>query len=163
MQLISTSLRTLSLVGYWAMTNIQLACPNLQHVYLDGCDHFEGASFCPVRLQSLNLGICLYLSKTWYWSSSDDSFGAERMWHPLSSHNKLHPAAVPWCIVSQQTLGWLLDCHSSFLSHDSVIDFDVQPIYWIQWPFSFKVTFQFGTARFNIHLFDKSAACPSEL
>ncbi|KAF8406789.1 hypothetical protein HHK36_005910 [Tetracentron sinense] len=54
----STSLVSLSLVGCCAMTALELKCPYLEHVYLDGCDHLERASFSPVGLQSLNLGIC---------------------------------------------------------------------------------------------------------
>jgi len=34
----------------------------LQHVNLDGCDHLQNAAFCPVGLESLNLGICPKLS-----------------------------------------------------------------------------------------------------
>ncbi|KAJ6406587.1 hypothetical protein OIU84_010157 [Salix udensis] len=54
----STSLVSLSLVGCRAITALDLACPSLELVCLDGCDHLEEASFCPVALRSLNLGIC---------------------------------------------------------------------------------------------------------
>ncbi|GMI94966.1 SLOW MOTION [Hibiscus trionum] len=57
-QLSSTSLDNLSLVGCRAITTLDLACPCLQKICLDGCDHLERASFCPAALQSLNLGIC---------------------------------------------------------------------------------------------------------
>ncbi|KAL4318547.1 hypothetical protein GQ457_18G002000 [Hibiscus cannabinus] len=57
-QLSSTSLDSLSLVGCRAITTLDLACPCLQKICLDGCDHLERASFCPAALRSLNLGIC---------------------------------------------------------------------------------------------------------
>lgn len=44
----SSSLVSLSLVGCRAMTVLELSCPNLKNVNLDGCDHLERASFCPV-------------------------------------------------------------------------------------------------------------------
>jgi hypothetical protein len=44
----STSLVSLSLVGCHAITALDLACPSLELVCLDGCDHLEKASFCPV-------------------------------------------------------------------------------------------------------------------
>ncbi|XP_042479294.1 F-box/LRR-repeat protein 15-like [Macadamia integrifolia] len=40
------------------MTTLELTCPHLDQVFLDNCDHLERASFCPVGLRSLNLGIC---------------------------------------------------------------------------------------------------------
>ncbi|KAJ1442842.1 Leucine-rich repeat, cysteine-containing subtype [Sesbania bispinosa] len=55
---ISTSLVSLSLGGCRAITTLELTCPNLEKVILDGCDHLERASFSPVGLRSLNLGIC---------------------------------------------------------------------------------------------------------
>ncbi|RYQ85246.1 hypothetical protein Ahy_B10g104750 isoform B [Arachis hypogaea] len=55
---ISTSLVSLSLGGCRAITNLELSCPKLEKVILDGCNHLERASFCPVGLLSLNLGIC---------------------------------------------------------------------------------------------------------
>lgn len=58
----STSLVSLSLVGCRAITALELKCPILEKVCLDGCDHIESASFVPVALQSLNLGICPKLS-----------------------------------------------------------------------------------------------------
>ncbi|KAK5817305.1 F-box/LRR-repeat 15 -like protein [Gossypium arboreum] len=57
-QLSSTSLVSLSLVGCRAITTLDLACPCLEKICLDGCDHLERASFCPAALRSLNLGIC---------------------------------------------------------------------------------------------------------
>ncbi|KAF8393616.1 hypothetical protein HHK36_021860 [Tetracentron sinense] len=54
----STSLVSLSLVGCRTMTALDLTCPYLEQIYLDGCDHLERASFSPVGLRSLNLGIC---------------------------------------------------------------------------------------------------------
>lgn len=45
----STSLVSLSLAGCRAVTILELTCPSLQQVCLDGCDHLERASFCPVR------------------------------------------------------------------------------------------------------------------
>ncbi|KAL5995317.1 hypothetical protein ACLOJK_025375 [Asimina triloba] len=43
----STSLVSLSLIGCRAMTSLELACPNLDQVRLDGCDHLERAFFGP--------------------------------------------------------------------------------------------------------------------
>lgn len=40
----------LSLAGCRSMTLLKLSCPNLQNVNLDGCDHLERASFCPVSV-----------------------------------------------------------------------------------------------------------------
>ncbi|KAE8687597.1 F-box/LRR-repeat protein 15 [Hibiscus syriacus] len=57
-QLSSTSLVGLSLIGCRAITSLDLACPCLEKICLDGCDHLERASFCPAALRSLNLGIC---------------------------------------------------------------------------------------------------------
>ncbi|GJZ77636.1 F-box/LRR-repeat protein 15 [Tanacetum coccineum] len=54
----SKSLVSLSLAGCCAITSLQLACPYLEQVSLDGCDHLVRATFSPVGLQSLNLGIC---------------------------------------------------------------------------------------------------------
>jgi len=45
---ISTSLVSLSLGGCRAVTTLELTCPYLEKVILDGCDHLENASFCPV-------------------------------------------------------------------------------------------------------------------
>jgi len=45
---ISTSLVSLSLGGCRAITTLELTCPYLEKVILDGCDHLENASFCPV-------------------------------------------------------------------------------------------------------------------
>ncbi|XP_057959858.1 F-box/LRR-repeat protein 15 [Malania oleifera] len=53
----STSLVSLSLAGCRAVTVLELTCPYLEQVCLNGCD-LERASFCPVGLRSLNLGIC---------------------------------------------------------------------------------------------------------
>ena len=50
MNLNSTSLHTLSLTGCLGLTNLQLACPSLQKVCLDGCDHLERASFSPLSV-----------------------------------------------------------------------------------------------------------------
>ena len=44
----STSLVSLSLVGCRAITSLELVCPYLEQVHLDGCDHLERASFRPV-------------------------------------------------------------------------------------------------------------------
>lgn len=44
----STSLVSLSLVGCRAITSLELTCPFLEQVHLDGCDHLERAKFCPV-------------------------------------------------------------------------------------------------------------------
>lgn len=44
----STSLVSLSLVGCRAITALELKCPSLEKVSLDGCDHLESASFVPV-------------------------------------------------------------------------------------------------------------------
>jgi hypothetical protein len=44
----SASLVSLSLVGCRAITALELTCPYLEEVCLDGCDHLERASFCPV-------------------------------------------------------------------------------------------------------------------
>lgn len=44
----STSLVSLSLGGCRAITSLELTCPYLEHVSLDGCDHLERASFSPV-------------------------------------------------------------------------------------------------------------------
>lgn len=44
----STSLVSLSLVGCRAITALELKCPILEKVCLDGCDHIESASFVPV-------------------------------------------------------------------------------------------------------------------
>lgn len=44
----STSLVSLSLVGCRGITVLELTSPYLEQVYLDGCDHLERASFCPV-------------------------------------------------------------------------------------------------------------------
>jgi hypothetical protein len=49
-ELNSSSLASLSLAGCRAMTFLRLSCLNLQNVNLDGCDHLEEASFCPVSL-----------------------------------------------------------------------------------------------------------------
>ncbi|KAJ0031974.1 hypothetical protein Pint_13684 [Pistacia integerrima] len=49
-QFCGTSLVSLSLVGCRAITSLELKCPNLEKVCLDGCDHLERASFCPVRM-----------------------------------------------------------------------------------------------------------------
>jgi hypothetical protein len=49
-ELNSSSLASLSLAGCRSMTFLRLSCPNLQNVNLDGCDHLEEASFCPVSL-----------------------------------------------------------------------------------------------------------------
>ncbi|KAE8671375.1 F-box/LRR-repeat protein 15 [Hibiscus syriacus] len=57
-QLSSTSLVGLSLVGCRAITSLDLACPCLEKICLDGCDHLERALFYPAALRSLNLGIC---------------------------------------------------------------------------------------------------------
>lgn len=48
MWLCSTSLVNLSLIGCRAVTALELKCPNLDQVCLDGCDHLERAAFCPV-------------------------------------------------------------------------------------------------------------------
>ncbi|KAH9619086.1 hypothetical protein KSS87_017375 [Heliosperma pusillum] len=48
----------LHLTGCRAITSLNLTCPYLEQVRLDGCDHLERASFLPVGLLSLNLGIC---------------------------------------------------------------------------------------------------------
>ncbi|KAF6156289.1 hypothetical protein GIB67_008059 [Kingdonia uniflora] len=61
-ELRSTSLVSVSLVGCRAMIALELACPYLEEVHLNGCDHLERAFFCPVGLRSLNLGICPKLS-----------------------------------------------------------------------------------------------------
>ncbi|PPS05670.1 hypothetical protein GOBAR_AA14976 [Gossypium barbadense] len=58
LQFSSTSLVSLSLVGCRDISTLDLACPCLERIFLDGCDHLERASFCPVALRSLNLGIC---------------------------------------------------------------------------------------------------------
>lgn len=44
----STSLVSLSLGGCRAITSLELKCPYLEYVSLDGCDHLEKASFSPV-------------------------------------------------------------------------------------------------------------------
>lgn len=44
----STSLVSLSLVGCRAITALELTCPYLEQVSLDGCDHLESAAFFPV-------------------------------------------------------------------------------------------------------------------
>jgi hypothetical protein len=44
----SASLVSLSLVGCRAITALELTCPYLEEVCLDGCDHLERASFCRV-------------------------------------------------------------------------------------------------------------------
>ncbi|KAH0969762.1 hypothetical protein GBA52_028358 [Prunus armeniaca] len=56
----STSLVSLSLVGCRAITSLELTCPYLEQVSLDGCDHLERNS---VGLRSLNLGICPKLNE----------------------------------------------------------------------------------------------------
>lgn len=48
MGFVSTSLVSLSLVGCRAISTLELSCPNLEKVNLDGCDHLERASFSPV-------------------------------------------------------------------------------------------------------------------
>jgi hypothetical protein len=50
MELNNSSLINLSLAGCRSMTFLKLACPKLQMVNLDGCDHLERASFCPVSI-----------------------------------------------------------------------------------------------------------------
>jgi hypothetical protein len=55
---ISTSLISLSLGGCRAITTLELTCPNLEKVILDGCDHLENASFCPVS--DIDLSNTLY-------------------------------------------------------------------------------------------------------
>ena len=54
MELSSSSLASLSLVSCRAMTALDLSCPNLLTVNLDGCDHLEKASFCPVSKANCN-------------------------------------------------------------------------------------------------------------
>lgn len=46
----SSSLVSLSLAGCRAVTFLELKCPYLEKVSLDGCDHLERASFCPVMV-----------------------------------------------------------------------------------------------------------------
>lgn len=55
----STSLVSLSLGGCRAITSLELRCPYLEHVSLDGCDHLERASFSPVSRHLLILVGCL--------------------------------------------------------------------------------------------------------
>lgn len=43
-----TKLNALSLAGCRGLTSLELRCPYLEQVSLDGCDHLERASFCPV-------------------------------------------------------------------------------------------------------------------
>lgn len=58
----STSLVSLSLAGCRAVTSLELICPYLENVSLDGCDHLERASFCPVSGRNLFVFILpLYL------------------------------------------------------------------------------------------------------
>ncbi|KAF2285042.1 hypothetical protein GH714_037530 [Hevea brasiliensis] len=57
-QFCSTSLVSLSLVGCRAITALELMCPCLEKVCLDGCDHLERASFSLV----LKLQACKYLT-----------------------------------------------------------------------------------------------------
>lgn len=52
-QFSSSSLASLSLVGCRAITTLDLACPCLERICLDGCDHLEQASFSPVSLERL--------------------------------------------------------------------------------------------------------------
>jgi hypothetical protein len=49
-ELNNSSLINLSLAGCRSMTFLKLACSKLQMVNLDGCDHLESASFCPVSI-----------------------------------------------------------------------------------------------------------------
>lgn len=44
----STSLVSLSLGGCRAITSLDLSCPYLERVSLDGCDHLERATFSSV-------------------------------------------------------------------------------------------------------------------
>lgn len=44
----STTLVNLSLAGCRAISSLELNCPFLELVSLDGCDHLERASFFPV-------------------------------------------------------------------------------------------------------------------
>lgn len=47
-QFCSASLVSLSLVGCRGITALELRCPILEKVSLDGCDHLERAYFSPV-------------------------------------------------------------------------------------------------------------------
>lgn len=60
MQFSSTSLVSLSLDGCRAITSLELKCPHLEKVSLDGCDHLERAEFCPVSETGYQL-LCFYL------------------------------------------------------------------------------------------------------
>lgn len=60
MQFCSASLVSLSLVGCRAITALELTCPYLEQVCLDGCDHLEQASFCPVS--EIDCMIAVYIN-----------------------------------------------------------------------------------------------------
>lgn len=62
MQFCSTSLVSLSLVGCRAITALELKCPYLEQVSLDGCDHLEGAAFCPVSDNDYQLVLLFLVS-----------------------------------------------------------------------------------------------------
>lgn len=65
MQFSSTSLVSLSLDGCRAVTSLELKCPHLEKVSLDGCDHLERAEFCPVSetgyFAAMSIVYCLIL------------------------------------------------------------------------------------------------------
>ncbi|CAM6026920.1 unnamed protein product [Sphagnum balticum] len=61
--LFTSSLSTLSLVGCRNISSLSLSCPILQRLQLEGCDRLMDATFTPVGLVSLNLGICPHLTK----------------------------------------------------------------------------------------------------
>ncbi|KAL9228135.1 hypothetical protein vseg_003747 [Gypsophila vaccaria] len=67
MRLHSTSLINLSLVGCRGITCLNLTCPYLEQVRLDGCDHLERASFLPTMNGPINNVISVSWSLS-YWS-----------------------------------------------------------------------------------------------
>jgi hypothetical protein len=49
----NSSLASLSLVGCRAVTSLELKCPRIEQICLDGCDHLETAFFQPVSVTFL--------------------------------------------------------------------------------------------------------------
>lgn len=61
-KLSTSSLERLSLMNCKKVSSLELSCPVLHDLHLDGCDRLIEASFAPVGLQTLNLGICPHLT-----------------------------------------------------------------------------------------------------
>lgn len=53
MRFCNSSLASLSLVGCRAVTSLELKCPRIEQICLDGCDHLETAFFQPVSVTFL--------------------------------------------------------------------------------------------------------------